>query len=387
MTKIWILITLLLNIAFADVYFVNPSSTRGKNVFDSRLDFSIFNTENLFQTSGEKTPLPSGNSFEMSNLDLNLFYGLADDFDMNLGIRGRKNQSEVSGAEYSNDNFESFWLTIKYLLSNSERFTSSIELLFRSTFYANGNSEIQSQKLILGDAGQEEALFLNGGFKFNHNFYTFGRFGINWPENILSTEAIYDFKFSFLWEPLRFDLGIGGTISFYKSPYPSLEAAREAFNLNTGASYLFVSWNRQSTIPYAEISYLAGDFNFGAYFKSIVAGKSTDNGNFFGLYISYHIGEPREPFKGFKYVSSDFRYLGKTTYFGRDYIRILSGFSSDLEKGQEVYFFKEVSGGKEILIATGKIEEIGVNWSVIKISEKLNKKYINEPLLAKVLIK
>lgn len=387
MSKIWILSFILSNLAFADIYFVNPSAVRGKNVFDSRVDFSIFNTENLFDTSGNKTPLAPGDNYRMTNLDLNLFYGLSDDFDLNLGIRGRRTQSDVSVNEYENTNFESFWLTLKYLLSKSERFTSSIDVLFRSTFYANGNQMIQSQNLILGDAGNEQALLLNGGFKITHNFFLFGRMGVNWPENVLSSEGVYDLKFSGLWEPIRFDLGVGGTISFYKSPYPSLQAARDAFDLNTGASNLFVSWNRQLTVPYVEISYLNGDINYGINFRSIVAGKSTDNGNFIGLYVSFHIGEVAEPFKGFNYVYSDFKTLGKATYVGKNYIKIPFGFSEDLEKGNEIYFFKEISGGKEILMATGLVDEIGVDWSIIKISEKLGKIPLDQSLLVKILLK
>jgi hypothetical protein len=246
---------------------------------------------------------------------------------------------------------------------------------------------VQSQNLILGDAGNEQALTLNGGFKFNYNFFLFGRMGVNWPENVLSSEGIYDFKFSLLWEPIRVDLGVGGTISFYKSPYPSLQAARDAFDLNTGASNLFVSWNRQLTTPYVEISYLNGDFNYGINFRSIVAGKSTDNGNFIGLYFSYHTGKTAEPFKGFNYVYTDFKTLGKASYVGKDYIKIPFGFSEDLEKGDEIYFFKEISGGKEILMATGFVDEIGVDWSIIKISEKLGRIPLGDPLLVKVLLK
>ncbi len=387
MRKIWFLAIIFINISKADIYFINPSATRGKNVFDSRLDISRFKTENLFDTSGAKTPLSSNSNFEMSNIDLNFYYGLSNDFDLNLGIRGRKNQSEVTGTNYSNYNFESFWLDLKYLLSKSKKFTSSVELLFRSTFYSNGNQMVESQKLILGDAGNEQALFLNGGYQINHSFFVFGKVGINWPENVLSPESIYDVKFSFLWKPIRLDLGLGGTISFYKSPYPSLQAARSAFNLNTGASNLFVSWNRQSTIPYLELSYLLGEINLGLNVKQIVAGKSTDNGTSVGLFISYHIGEPKEPFKGFSHKYGEFRFLGNISQAEKDYVKIPFGYSEDLEKGDVIYFFKKLANGKEILMATGSIEEIGVNWSVIKVLEKLNKISIDESLLVKVLIK
>lgn len=389
MYKFCLLFILLISNAFSDIYFVNPSLTRGKNVFDSRLDIRRFNTENLFDTSGNKTPLPAGNSFNMTNIDLNLFYGLSEELDFNLGFRGRQNQANVSGIDYSNTDFESFWLTLKYLLLNTNKLTSSVELLFRSTFYANGNDIVQSQKLILGDAGNEEALFFNGGYKLSSKNFLFGKIGLNWPENVLSTEAIYDLKFSTLLDPIRLDLGVGGTISFYKSPYSSLAAARTAFGLNTGGSNLFVSWNRQSTIPYVELSYLAGDYNFGLNFSGIVAGKSTDNGIFTGLYISYHVGAIKEPFKGFNHVYSDFRILGKISDLGpkTEHIKIPFGTSSDLEKGNKIYFFKEISGKKEILMATGEIEEVGVNWSIIKVAEKLNNVSLDESLLAKVLYK
>lgn len=389
MHKLYLLFFVLINVAIAEINFINPSATRGKNVFDSRLDFRRFTTENLFDTSGNKEPLPPGDSFNMSNIDLNLIYGLSDDFDLKLGIRGRQNQAEVSGKSISNSGFESFWITAKYLLSNSSKFTFSIELLFRSTFYSNNNQMVESQELIMGDAGSEEALILNGGYKISNKYFLFGKFGINWPENVLSTEAIYDLKFSALWEPIRLDLGVGGTISFYKSPYSSLEDAREASGLNTGGSNLFVSWNRQSTSPYVELSYLAGDYNVGINFSGIVAGKSTDNGIFTGIYISYHLGAFKEPFKGFKYGYSDFRLLGKISDLGpkTEHIKIPFGTASDLEKDDEIYFFKEISNHKEILMAKGEIEEVGVNWSIIKIEEKLNKISLDESLLAKVLYK
>lgn len=389
MIKYYLILILLIGDAFGEIYFINPSATRGKNVFDSRLDIRRFNTENLFDTSGNKTPLPPGNSFQMSNIDLNLIYGLSDDLDLNLGIRGRQNQAQVGSQSYSNSGFESFWITGKYSLSNSSKFTSSIELLFRSTFYSNNNQIVQSQELIMGDAGNEEALFLNGGYKISNKYFLFGRAAINWPENVLSTEVLYDLKFSSLLEPIRLDIGVGGTISLYKSPYPSLEAARDAFNLNTGGSNLFVSWNRQATIPYLELSYLSENFNFGLNLSAIVAGKSTDNGVFAGLYIAYHVGAFKEPFKGFNYGYSDFKLLGKVSDIGpkMENIKISFGTSDDLEIGDDIYFFKEISNHKEILMAKGKVKEVGVNWSIIVVSEKLNKISLDDSLLAKILYK
>lgn len=389
MIRFCLLILFLIDGALAEVYFINPSATRGTNVFDSRLDLRRFSTDSLLDTSGNKTSLPSGDSFTMSNIDLNLIYGLWENFDFNLGLRGRQNESEESGKNYSNTGFESFWLNFKFQFLNTEKFTSSIELLFRSTFYSNNNQMVESQQLILGDAGNEQALILNAGHKISNKFFLFGKAGINWPENVLSTEIIYDLKLSSLWEPIRLDIGVGGSISLYTSPYPSLEAARSAFNLNTGGSNLFVSWNRQSTIPYMELSYLAGDFNFGLNLAGVVAGKSTDNGIFTGLYISYHIGAIKEAFKGFNFVYSDFRSLGKITELGpkTEHIKIPFGTSDDLEIGDKIYFFKEISNRREILMATGEIREIGVNWSIIGISEKLNKIALDESLLAKVLYK
>jgi hypothetical protein len=275
--------------AWGDIYFLNPSATLGKNVLDSRLDISRFTTKNLFDTQGRKQPLPPGDSFNSSDIVLNFTFGLSEKFDFLLGIGGRENNAKYLGSSYQNTNLESSWIGIRYSLLKTDRFTSALEGLFRFSYYSNNNEIIKSQKLILGDSGTAETLLLRGGWKLIRPILLFGHLGINWPQNILSNEMIYQFKISFLAQPFKLDFGANGTLSFYGDPYPSLSEKRAALRFNTGGSNLFVSWNRESFIPFGEIDFATGPWNFGLNASMITNGKSTDNGHTWSLFLYYRV--------------------------------------------------------------------------------------------------
>jgi hypothetical protein len=107
--------------------------------------------------------------------------------------------------------------------------------------------------------------------------------------------------------------------------------------------------------------------------QTVIAGKSTDKGNSVVIGLSWRTrGLTQESVKidSFKEYIVDGSVL-KVSARG-NFIRIDQGLSTDVEKGMKFDIYQTDYFGGNILVGSGTIFDVGVDWSVIKLTKRYN---------------
>jgi hypothetical protein len=371
-----------------DPMYPDYSKTIGKNVFNFILLFQNFQTSQNIDGEGNKIPLPEGDSFSKSDLDLILKFGALKNLDFGLGFKFRVNSSVQSGVKSTTYGEESFGVRSQWAFYRSEKFTLGMDLNLSWTFYKNTQGQKDENQLILGDPGTAININLLAGYGFTRIFGINGLIGWQQPPNHLSTEMLYDLALNIRFSYFLLTGGLGGTISLNNDIHSSHEDKTTSHGFNTGGSNLFYSFNRQVFVPYLGISALLWNFVKAEFmYAQNVSGRSTDAGALLGGKLLFNFGsgtkliEKKErPPKG-KMVEGiivDFTAKNK-------YVKINLGTSKDIEKGKKVFFYRKTKI-EDVLLARGIIYNVGVNWSVAKVSKYFRKENLKKGQLVRVLV-
>jgi hypothetical protein len=342
------------------------------------MDFSeyVFATTAYFDKDGKENPLPADYSFMLSDTSFSLSYGYSSNLE--FGVMG-KARFVSSQTTLSTDpktltkmGLESAQVGFKYQLPPLNNSFFALGAKFRQTMYTNLKYDppqsADSNKIVLGDDGTEYSLDLYSSFLYSSSRLDFDLSYVKPPNNLSQeirylAEALYQFK------SFGGIIGVEGTISLKKDPYatdPNLKP-----KISNGATSLFNSINREKVSPYFGALYDFKKVTFEARGGAVISGISTDKGYFALMNINLNSeGVTAESvkidsFKEYQIEGSVLKVSARANF-----IKIDQGLSTDVEKGMLFDIYQTDYFGGNVLVASGYIQEVGSDWSVIKLTKK-----------------
>ncbi|NOT78005.1 MAG: hypothetical protein HOP07_03260 [Bacteriovoracaceae bacterium] len=344
-----------------EAYSINASTT-------------LYQSSALIDNDGVETAYPEGSAYRIIDADLTFRYGFSKKLELGFTGRFRSVSSMLNDETSESSGPESLGLEIKYSFPKVKNMTYAIGAHYRQTLYANGLFDsavlIPSDTLILGDSGSEYGvdLFMTNNLKpWKWDL----KLGYNSPANDLSSEIDYRAEIIYLFSSVNLFMGVEGIVSLNRDQYtddPALKPVQA-----TGSTRLFNSLNRQKLAPFGGVNFSLNKLTFTLKGQSVMAGRSTDKGQSISLGLSWNsTGVTDESIKidSFKEYIVDGSVL-KVSARG-NFIRVDQGLSTDVEKGMKFDIYQTDYFGGNVLVGSGIVFDVGVDWSVIKLTKRYN---------------
>lgn len=351
-----------------------PSQTLGEKKFEFNGNLSYWQTTGYFDQLGDATELEQ-NSFNETDLDLSLVYGLARKFQVSLGTKYRFISTEVDQGvaqaplSLSGSGFENFSGAIKYSFPQTGEWDFAIEAAYYLPLYSNEESVSTSSQIIsIGDAQSRFLLMGHFSLRRTRHIVLAGGLGLNFYSGDQSQELPYNFEITYFEKDYALGLGVDGIYSLETDKYTDDPTAKPITGLQ--ATNRYNSINRSFVSPYVAGNYaLDEDYKVTAKLSSPYVGKSTDKGLQVELGFSMGFNNPlsdgidySEKFKSYELEA----YITKVSPRGR-FVKIDRGVVDDIEKGMRFDIYKKSPIEENILIASGRVFQVSTKESIIKI--------------------
>ncbi len=340
-----------------------------------------YSTLSFYNENLEEIPLNnSDDSFEQVDGDIfsRFTYGKKTEFF--ISPRGRFLRSFFQNKELSNYALESVLVGLQYHIGDQETsWKMALDFSYRYKFFTN----LTSDELILGDDGHEYYVGITLGktySSFQHISIQFGHLGFsNYLSGLLTSRA----SFTFFSDDWFLSLGANGSYSIGEDGYANNLSKRPTFS--QGITKKFNSINQFFFAPSLSIGHNMKWAQIEYQFSKSVYGRSYDSFMehfvalkwFTGPHQSY-FEKKDESFKQYFIEGS----VIKISPRGR-YLVIDQGLSADVEKGNYFDIFMADYKGENILVATGIVEEVEVDKSVIKLLKKYKTMRIKKGFIAR----
>lgn len=374
--------------------YIPSSKLLHKGGYELSLSGDYFKTSKNVDKDGKKTDLPSGAAFNRSQFELSGFYGATDEFQIGVGIRGRRNSSTSLNSNneketISSSGLQSTFLSMKYAFKPVKKLQYTLEGMFRYTPYVNKevNSLPSDQDLVLGDDGSEYSG--GGSVTYSHLdklFFT-TRGGIRKPGVDLSSEFYWQLEGAIDWKSVALLAGADGVISMKQDPHGGEPGKHPRYN--TGMTALYNSVNRDWIAPYLGLNVALGE-KWRVEFKGsqVVTGHSTDLGTSFSLAIIRRADKEKINTKDVQFKSYDIEVSIVKVSPKKGYVSIDGGLSKGISKGLKMDFFEFDYLGGNVLVASGVVIEAKAETSIVKLTHKYNSKIeVKEGLVGRSMLK
>jgi hypothetical protein len=362
---------LLLNssLAFSKAVHHGSAELLNEKAYSITSKASYFYSTSTFDSDGVEHPLLTGTSFKMMDFDLSLGYGFAKNIEFNGLFRARTVSVTDTQANATNQGPESVGVLLKYAFNPIDRLKYAVGFDYRKTLYTNAifpSNAVPQTEVVLGDDGTEFGFGLYANY-FLSSLKWDGILRYVLPPNELSAELHYNLVGQYLSSKYIFFAGFEGIFS-KKSDSAALRPLQA-----DGPTQMFNTANREYFAPYGGVGYMFESFTTLFSGKSILRGRSYDKGNSVSLSIKWGTeGITTDSIKidSFKEYQIEGSVL-KVSARG-NYVKIDQGLSTDVEKGTKFDIYQTDYFGGNVLVASGYIQDVGSDWSVIKITKKYN---------------
>lgn len=362
--------------------------TLDEKAYNFNIGFTQWTSRGRYDVDGVEETFPSGEEFQVRELNFLTEYGMSQNFTIGVGGRWRQNTSFSEEEDLSISGLESLVGQLKYQFKPpSKRWRFTVIGSYRQTLYSNPSYDVESglpenEDLVLGDSGTEYRIIGNLTYENTVNHYMHFWGGYNQPGNDLSAEVIYGAESAYPYQNWMFSFGIKG---IYSLGFDEFESDPELKPLQqTGVSNLFNSTNRSNIGPFVKIA--RGYNNWRLIFDAfqVTDGFSTDEGFELGVKIQMRIpGKTKQTRKLNKFKE----YLVETSIVKASprgkFFKVDKGLAHDIEKGMSFDIFKSDYFGGNILVASGVVFEIGAEWAIIRINQRFRKMEIRPGFVAR----
>ena len=361
--------------------YVPSAAVLGDSVSQFEMSGDYFFSTKRKDVLGDVLLFNEGESFERVQAQLTGRYGYGERLELYSVVRWRFNRSlaaltgEEAGEtlEVTIKGEESFLLGFKYAFLLGKKLQSSLDFGLRQTFYTNEEYPPPltppNDQLVLGDSGDEWTLGLRMAIPLTPGLYLGGSVAYVSPPNPLSPEVEYALESARAWQNWSFLIGFKGIASLGKSPYSDDPESRPV--LSQGSTHLFNSVNRQYISPYVGLNVLL--FNMRLEFKvsQRMAGISTDEGiEMLGTLVWNSRGVATSQRRVYEYKE----YYVEATVIKvspqKKLLKIDKGLGQEVEKGMSLDVYKTDFFGGNILVASGKVLEVGGDWAIVKLVKR-----------------
>jgi hypothetical protein len=378
MVKLILIFAMVFDISFSygNLKKSNAAYFLNHNAYSLNFSEYVFQTTGYFDYKGNENPLPADTSFQLVDSSFGLSYGLAKNIEVFLSGNIRHVSSNVVVANNiksaTKTGIESGAIGFKYQFEPMNSIFYAIGFHYRKFLFANSRyispQVAPTDTVILGDDGREFGVHLYSTLFFNSNRLD-SELGYLSPAEYLSQEIDYKFELIHQFEKFGLILGVTGDLSLKRDPYANDPVNKPL--MSNGATSLFNSTNREMFRPYIGSLYDFKKVSFEARGGLVFNGTSTDKGYFALLNLSYATsGITDESLKvdSFKEYHIEGSVL-KVSPRG-NIVKIDQGLSTDVEKGMNFDIYQTDYFGGNLLVASGYVLEIGVDWSIVKLVKK-----------------
>ncbi len=351
---------------------------------ESEIQFAINNdvfvTEEVWDNEGKRTALGEKEGFTQAQSELALSFGVTNELQLTLGVRGRYNEAQIlSGSDsvgVTTQGLESALFGLIYHIKAIGNAHLGLEMSYRKHLYENKayNSSSPNDFIVLGD--EEDEQYIGGIITYHHpqteNTINF-TFGYRDPGDSLSEEAVLALEGVIGFR--RISLLARGEVVLSLNNDPLSDSGQRT-DIDNSPSRLYNSSNRE----WAKFS---GGINFAFTHAvrlelrggSVTSGQSTDKANFYAANLVFRTGEkPTVASESQKF--KEYSIEGEITKISqkKKYFVINQGLNHGVYEGMKVDVYRKVDVGKSDLLATGNVIEVQGKRSIVKINKFYDKK-------------
>lgn len=407
--KVIILIFFPINLFAFSALENNEAKIASRYKYQFTIASTLFATTSYFDNNKTNQSLLNGAVFKMLDTDFGARFSYWKDLETTIKFKIRSNSSSIESTTLANSaantGIESSGILLKYLIYSSSNTLFSIGIHYLQTLYSNltytSSQTVPTDQIVLGDAGNEYGVdfyttYQNSPF-WKNNF----KLSYNQPPNELSTEIIYKLETIYLKYKINFIAGLEGIKSLNNDPYTKFPSLKP--QTSNGQTHLFNSINREKLSPYIGGIYSYNNFDFFTKIATIVSGRSTDKGNEFTIGLNFNYSSDNtnivdtKPKNDLNQKTSNETYqqpieeINKNPEVKNDklnpnekYDALITRvskkkFFATIDKGEidhikmddKFKIFQLVNNEKKYIIAYGTVVQIGPNWTIIKIIDKI----------------
>ena len=361
--------------------YYSPAEVIGKKSIEFGLDGSFFMTTGAYDDAGTLTEVDTDSSFNRLQSDIYAKYGLGTNLELHLGTKYRQNMSVSGDNELSISGFESYFIGGKYSFNSKNKWKFALSAYIRKSLYKNSDTESNSQ-IILGDAGNDFKIGTHIRYKIIKHHYISGSLLYRVPPADLSHELNYLLESSWQYDRAAFVIGVNGVFSLQNGSYASDPDSRPS--LKTGNTSLYNAVNKSYVKPFVGLNVFLGKITIGVNGGQRMFGKNTDQGYEIEFIVRFNkrgVIEDSLKISQFKEYEVEATVI-KLSPRGK-FIKIDQGLSSDINKGMRFDIYKSNYFGKNLLVASGIVKELGTSWTVIQLTKKYKEIKIKEGFIAR----
>ncbi len=177
--------------------------------FDSNYSFEFFKTEANFSSDGAAVALPSGNYYQISNINLSGRYVPTSDLGFFTSVNIGNAESSNPSATRKNSTLNQFTLGIDYLMYDSGTFSMYADVSYG---YAIEKIKLDTDSVLNNDGADEVRAQLTTIINLD-GIYPFGRIGVNYRNEGLASLMTYAAGFELRYEQIALGGGIDGYLT------------------------------------------------------------------------------------------------------------------------------------------------------------------------------
>lgn len=343
---------------------------------NSEVEYSVgyFKSSGRYENDGSLTKFTSNEKFTSLNNDFIFRYGIGRTLQCDLSGRYRvNNASNAVNQNLTNSGMESFGLGIKYFFPKIQRFSYAFEANYRQSAYSNDvypASAAPRDRIILGDDGKDISAGAIVTYQFSNNIYLSAKGLYALPANDLSQEIRYDFESSFIFKKVGIDLGISGIYSMLQDDYT--DAPREKPSMSTYPTNLYNSVNREFMMPYIRFNlFVINKLKTSISLAQTVNGYNTDKGAEAKFTIIWNFGKGKSEESKKINAYKEYGLEGEIVDLSprKKFVKINLGLADEVVRGMQFDVYRYDYFGKNELVASGFIHEVGAKWSILRIDK------------------
>ncbi|MCK5882624.1 MAG: hypothetical protein KAG61_02960 [Bacteriovoracaceae bacterium] len=358
--------------------YIPPAHTVGEKGHQLSVVGSYFQSTGSYDNSGALLERTEGTSFSSINTEATVRYGISEAFEVRLGGRYRMNSSNDGASEFTVSGFESYFGGAKYRFRPYGKLTYALDAQYRASAHSSdkydGPINAPTDEMILGDQGTEITTGLHLAYALTRQstFSAYGAYRI--PYDDLSDEVIFNAELAWRTQGNGFAalLGVEGIHSLETSEYSEDPTGRPY--AYAGDTQLYNSVNRSYMAPYVGVNLSSGSIALQLKAAAVVMGNWTDAGYEFSSGLVFTgLGKKQsyrkvDKFKEYEIEAS----VIKLSPRGK-FVKIDQGVSHDVTKNMKIDIYKTDYFGGNILVASGRVYQVGSDWAIVKLAKKFRK--------------
>lgn len=388
MKRIAFLFLLVPTLAFSENHHRSYSETLLSKGYEVGMETSYFKASRRIDKDGNEKTFSDGEGFNKIDLTVFYKYGFSNAFEMSLDLRTRKNQATFhDGTDLKTGSafgLESAGISFKYAFPYLRGFQWAFEGNYRNSFYTNEtNNTGNSEKLILGEDGQEVSVGTSVTYLSTSKHFISGRVLYRNPDQDLSSEIFSEIEGSLNFSKLSLFAGGEKNISLKGDPYEGSSNPRPA--VNTGGSYLFNSTNREWTAVHGGIGFfVAKKYRMELIGKRYIQGLSTDLGDEVLIRLTL-VNNQDKSYKKYDREFKEYRIEASVEKVAANDKGVIidKGLADGVSKGMRFDFYKYDYFGGNVLVATGYATKVNSSKAIVQITTKHTDEKLSKSLVAR----